>query len=177
MSGSQTPYFIGIALPPALDEQIASYKTLLHKEIVHSLRPLVPHITLLHPPSLRGVSSEDLLPEIRKIAPEFLPLTLKLGPIGAFDGTVLYISIESSELTALQSRLVNLIPAKAREIYTRREFLPHITLVQAGSPHSLDIDSLSRQTSRNLTLPSYFTVHSVSLFTRRNPREYQIGTI
>ena len=170
---SHTPYFIGIALPSPLNEQVDALKWQLHKEIDNLLQPLVPHITLLHPPSLRGVDVTELLPKMREIIPAFLPLTLSLETIDAFDNTVLYIRARSPQLNDLQAELVKLLPPDAQEMYHQRGFIPHVTLAQSRTPQQLDIAALRNRALHDIPLPIHFTSESVSIFTRTAPRKYK----
>jgi 2'-5' RNA ligase len=177
MNPPRPPYFIGIALPQNLSDHIFAFKRKLHDEINHSLKPLVPHITLLHPPGLRGVRPQEILPDIREIAKPYLPLTLSLEAVGTFDSNVFYISVCSPELEKLQMRLVELLPSDAQEIYHNRRFIPHVTLVQARAPHSLNIEALGVRAEQEFTLPCDFSVDAISCFTQSQPREYKSETI
>ncbi len=177
MSHHHSPYFIGVALPPELSEQLFSFKWQLHDDINHSLKPLVPHITLLHPSSLRDSSPSEILPEIRKMAGPHLPLTFSLETVETFDREVLYIKIYSPELETLQSQLVSLLPAAAQQPYQQNKYLPHITLAQVHSPHTLDIESLRRRAHQEITLPHQITITSLSCFIQTHPREYRAKAI
>jgi 2'-5' RNA ligase len=177
MSNNHPVYFIGIALPPELNECIDALKWQIHKEVTHSLKPLVPHITLLHPPSLRGISPGELLPKIREVAAPYLPLTVSLETVGAFDNTVLYMSAYSPELEALHAQLVGLLPTETQEVYYQRVYMPHVTLAQARKPYLLDIETLSKRVRQEIALPRDFTVDSISCFTQIRSREYQARTM
>lgn len=177
MSGRHPTYFIGLSLPPEFSESIFSYKWRLFDETDHALKPLVPHITLLHPPSLSDTPPENILPQVRKLSAPLLPLTVSLGSIEAFDSTVLYIRARSTELETLQSQLVKLLPQESQAVYHQRGFTPHITLVQVRRPHTLDIEALRLRTNLELTLPSQFTAENISYFVRTQPREYRAEPI
>ena len=173
MTARQTPFFIGISLPDTLNEQIYSLKRYMQNEIDHALKPLVPHITLLHPSSLRTVSPDILLPDIRNMAIPYLPLYVTLDLIEDFGREVLYIRALSPELEELQAKLVRLLPSASQEIYHQRGFIPHVTLAQVRKPYSLDIEALRNHASQEISLPTQFTADTISYFTQTAPREYQ----
>lgn len=171
------PYFIGLTLPGELSEHIFSLKWRLHGEIDQALKPLVPHITLLHPSSLQGIPKSEILPEIRKTAAPFLPLSLSLEAVGSFDRRVLYIRVHAPELEVLQPELVQLLPLKKQRQYHQRGYTPHCTLAQVRAPLALDIEALKQRTAEQISLPQKISVDSISLFTQIRPREYDTRTI
>ena len=172
MSNHQTPYFIGIALPEQFSEQLFSLKWNLHTETSHSLKPLVPHITLLHPSSLQTSPPEEMAVKIQELAARYLPLTLTLEIIASFASEVLYISIASHELRALQAELVTLLPTDKQEVYHQRDYQPHVTLLQTRAPHTLNIEEMRERVSQEVPLPYEYTTGTISCFTRIRPREY-----
>ncbi|USN96288.1 MAG: 2'-5' RNA ligase family protein [Candidatus Nomurabacteria bacterium] len=169
----QEVYFIGIALPPELDRQIAELKWRLHETNEVALKPLVPHVTLLNPPSLRGIMPSELLPKVREIASRYLPLTIALEEIGIFGQQVCYLRAESHSLYSLQSQLVKLLPPDVRAAHYKRPYTPHVTLLQVTEPNVLDIDKTRAIVAESISLPRQFTIDSVSCFTRIMPREYR----
>ena len=173
----QPVYFIGIALPSELDRQISELKWDFYEHDKSLLKPLLPHVTLLHPPSLKGIMPEELLPRIHEIAERYLPLTIACQEIGFFGNNVSYIAVQSKNLISLQSQLVRLLPEEARATHYKRPYLPHITLAQAYEPHGLDVAGIGSQVTKRLHLPQQFTVHSVSSFKRILPREYRAQDI
>lgn len=177
MSSSQPPYFIGIALPPEVSEQISAFKWRLHREISHSLKPLLPHITLLHPSGLRGIKPNELLPKIREVAAPYLPLTISLVAVNDFEQEVLYLSVHAPKLGDLQLQLVGLLPTEAQETYRQRGYTPHVTLAQVRRPHTLNIESLRRRTEQEIELPCQIIVDSVSCFSQIHAREYHAHAI
>ena len=177
MQYPQPIYFIGIALPPELDKTISDLKWQLRDDDKHLLKPLLPHVTLLHPPSLRGIMPEELIPKVREIAARYLPLTISCEEFASFGGSVAYIRCQSQSLYSLQSQLVQLLPPEAQTLHYKRTYVPHITLAQAYEPHALDLNTIENQTQRTIELPVQFTVESVSCFTRILPREYRTAAV
>lgn len=165
-------YFIGLALPPELSEPLTGLKQQLHYKTEHSLSPLVPHITLLHPSSLDTSPPEVLLPQIKEIAAPYLPLLLRLDSVETFDHEVLYIKVYSPELEELQSKLVELLPTSMQVDYHKRPYTPHSTLLQVRRPYTLDSEILRQRVAHEITLPANFTAGSLSYFTQTRPREY-----
>lgn len=177
MEYEQPIYFIGIALPETLDRQVSDIQWELRDDDKHLLKPLLPHVTLLHPPSLKGIMPEELLPRIHEIAERYLPLTLALENVESFGKHVCFIRIQSQGLYSLQSQLVKLLPPEAQALHHKRPYLPHITLAQAYEPHELDIRKLKTQLPARLELPRQFTVDSIAYFKRIQPREYRAEPI
>lgn len=174
---NQPVYFIGIALPDEFDRQVSALQWAVHDRDKSTLKPLMPHVTLLHPPSLRGIMPDELLPRIREVAKRYLPLTIAAQEIGFFRDYVGYIRVQSQALYSLQAQLVKLLPPEAQELHYKRAYMPHITLVQAYDPHKLEIDVLRTEFTQRLALPRQFTVDSVSYFQRILPRTYRAEQI
>ena len=177
MEYEQPIYFIGIALPVTLDRQVSEIQWELRDHDKHLLKPLLPHVTLLHPPSLKGIMPEELLPRIHEVAERYLPLTLALEEIDSFGKHVCFIRVQSQSLISLQSQLVKLLPSEAQELHYKRPYTPHITLAQAYQPHELDVTKLKKELSVRLELPRQFTVDSLAYFKRILPREYRAEPI
>lgn len=173
----QEVYFIGISLPPALDRQISALQWRLHELNTATLKPLLPHVTLLHPPSLRGITPSELLPRVHEVATRYLPLTIALQDIGFFGNRVCYIAAQSHQLDSLQAQLVRLLPAEARELHYKRPYLPHITLLQVYQPRTLDPQEVRELIGDTLALPQQFIVEHVDYFQRILPRQYKAESI
>jgi 2'-5' RNA ligase len=173
----QPIYFIGIALPEELDRQVSEIQWKLRDKDKNLLKPLLPHVTLLHPPSLRGIMPDDLIPQVQEVAGKYLPLTLALVEISSFNKYICYIRVQSQGLFSLQSQLVKLLPPEARAVHYKQPYAPHITLAQAYEPHKLDMEMLQKELCTKLDLPQQFTVDAVSYFKRILPREYRAQSI
>lgn len=168
----QSIYFIGISLPPDLDRQIAELKWRLHDSQPHMLKPVLPHVTLLHPPSLQGILPSQLIPRIHDIVGRYLPIRITLTRIGFFGPRVCYLEAESFSLYSLQSQLMRLLPPEAQAIHYKHNFLPHVTLAQTYDPATLSKTKVTDIVNESLDLPITFTVDSVTHFTRIKPRVY-----
>lgn len=173
----QPIYFIGIALSPQLDKLISDLKWELYGDNKHYLKPILPHVTLLHPPSLRGIMPDELIPRVRDIAERYVPFTIACQEIGFFGESVALIRCQSQSLISLQSQLVKLLPAEAQAIHYKRQYEPHITLAQAYEPYKLNVDNIKELAPKRLKLPQQFTVGSVSCFMRILPREYRAESL
>ena len=173
----QHVYFIGISLPSDLDRQISELQWRLHGLSSAILKPLSPHITLLHPPSLRGIMPSELLPRVHRVAERYLPLTIALQDIGYFGKRVCYVAVQSHQLISLQAELVRLLPPEARELHYKRPFLPHITLAQVYEPRVLDKSKVCETIGDGLSLPYQFEVGHINYFQRILPREYKAESV
>ncbi|HET8690475.1 MAG TPA: 2'-5' RNA ligase family protein [Candidatus Saccharimonadales bacterium] len=169
----QEVYFIGIALPTELERRIARLKNRLYKNDPELLRPVLPHVTLLHPPSLQGVMPSQLIPKVRQVADRYLPLTIALTDVGNFGDSVVFMNAQSLKLQSLQSQLVKLLPPEAQELHYRRSYHPHITIAQKYEPKPLDRAFVTKQILNQFDLPLSFTVDNISYFRRILPRRYK----
>lgn len=168
----QSIYFIGIALPPDLDKMVGALKWQLHDSQRHTLKPVVPHVTLLNPPSLQGILPSQLIPRIHEVVERYLPIRITLTQIGFFGPRVCYVEAESFSLYSLQAQLVRLLPPEAQAMHYKRDFLPHVTLAQTYEPATLSQTKVTEMVTQTLDLPLTFTVDSVTHFTRIKPRVY-----
>lgn len=173
----QSVYFIGIALPSSVRRQVADLRWHLYQKDPGLLRPVLPHITLLHPLSLDGILPSQLLPQIRTIAKRYLPMTIELNRVDFFGQEVCYLAADSFKLYSLRHHLVRLLPPDVRKTHYRRHYLPHVTLAQIYNPAVLDKKELSNEIHGSLKLPIRFTVTSVASFTRILPRAYRANAI
>lgn len=173
----QEIYFIGVALPAELNRQISELQWQLQATNTAALKPVLPHVTLLHPPSLQGIMPSEFIPKVREVAARYLPLTINLVDVDAFGTRVCFIRVESLGLFSLQSQLVRLLPPEAQTIHYRRSYSPHITLLQVYDPAVIDMAQAQKIIADTITLPQTFTVDSVSWFKRILPREYRPETI
>ncbi len=172
MPDSFPRYFIGLALPEDMNSQLFTLMRRLHQDVSESLKPLVQHITLLHPSSL-DMRPDDIIPRINDIAADFLPFTLTLTGIDHFQSRVLYLAVDSPELELLQPRLVELLRPDKQEVYIQRGFTPHITLLQSKRGIQLDIPRLINEVSQHVSFPIQLTISDVACFVQTAPREYE----
>lgn len=173
----QNIYFIGIALPLFLRRQVADLRWLLYQKDPNLLKPILPHITLLHPLSLEGILPNQLLPKIRTVAQRYLPMTIELNRIDFFGQEVCYLAADSLKLYSLQHQLVRLLPPGVRRTHYKHTYLPHVTLAQIHNPLVLNMKELSKEIQGSLVLPIRFTITSVASFTRILPRIYRVRPI
>lgn len=159
----QEIYFIGIALPPGLNDEISRLKWQLHDSDKAALKP----------PSLRGIMPSELLPRVRETAAAFLPFDITLTEVGHFGKRVSYLRADSHKLEMLQSNLVKLLPPDAQALHYKRPYSPHVTLLQVYDPSVIDADRAHQLITSAVDLPLRFTVDSVTYFRRILPREYR----
>lgn len=169
----QDVYFIGIALPVELARRVSHLQWQLHEQDERLLAPILPHVTLLHPPSLQGIMPAELLPRVHEAAARYLPMTLTITDVGFFGKRICYLKVESFSLESLQSHLVRLLPPEAQRLHYKRPYVPHITMAQLYDPDVLDRAALTAAIHASLPPPITFTVDSVSRFRRILPRQYR----
>lgn len=177
--GSMHPrYFVGIALPNVLSEQIQTIQTAVLKNRP-VMEPLVPHITLLHPNILMTLSPLYFIPIIKEASQALLPISVELTGIDMFDERVLYIAVKCPGLITLQEKLVGMLPDDIRARYeVGREYTPHVTIAQAKPLQTLSRD-VAHHLRRDLNqlLPTKFTAKALTQFTWQADRRYSILTI
>lgn len=172
--GIQEIYFIGIALPEPLNTEISRLQWQLYDENnPQMLKPLLPHVTLLHPPALRGTLPEELIPEVKRAAKPYLPLNIELSNIRFFSGQTCTLQAESLDLHSLYQKLIPELPFKVQAAQLKRDFSPHVTLAQIKQPGILDKEKITAQIEQNITLPRRFEVTSLTYFKRILPRVYK----
>lgn len=170
---NQKRWFIGALLPPNISKAIT---TVQHQLIDEStmLPPLVPHITLMHPNPLMELSPLYFAPLAKNVALELLPCEIKLGNIGTFNNNVLYISVESPELTQMHNQLVDLLPSKIQaQYFVGRNFVPHVTLAQTKNLNTFKPERTEQfKQAIEPLLPTSFTLHKLTRCEWQSPRSY-----
>jgi 2'-5' RNA ligase len=171
--------FIGIALPGELERKLLALQKRLY-EPGTMLKPLHPHITLLHPVSLLYIDQEKLLPKVQAIAKKLLPLRVTLSEFDHFENQTFHITINHHEhdLHHLQHELVSLLPNRVRVQHYSQPFRPHITICQSrtGELHHHSLYEQAKE-QLNLSHPLEVTVNDVNLFEHTGPREYSVEKI
>jgi 2'-5' RNA ligase len=171
-------YFIGISLPQNLSNKISDVQNKLYDDKL-LFKPLVPHITIIHPTALATISPMWLTPKIKLIQQKFIPLEITLGNIETFNNSVLHFKISSIELNGLQDNIVKLLPKDVfNTYYVDKNFAAHITIAQAKTKQTLSPKyiELYKQKLGQLSGTS-FIVNNLSKFDHTAPRQYQIKTI
>ena len=171
-------YFIGLTLPTDLSAIISDVQ---NKSISSHLlmKPIQPHITLLDPNTLMDVSPMYLIPKVKELATQYLPLNITLSEIESFENRVLYIAADSPELIKFQAALSALLPDKVQASHlVGRSFTPHVTLAQA-KPRQKLVGNLEQSFQHKLAgfLPATFTANHISKFTWQAPRTYNVSDI
>lgn len=178
MEYEQPIYFIGVALPEPLNAQVSKLMWELYdKDNPRMLKPLLPHVTLLHPPALRGTMPEDLIPEVQKAAAPYLPLNIELAGINFYGDQVCALQAESLSLHSLYQKLIPTLPFEVQAAQLKRGFSPHVTLTQIKHPQTLDRGKTAGTTEQAISLPIRFEVTSLTCFKRILPRTYRPETI
>lgn len=167
-------HFVGISLPAELHTVVDTIKKSVHMDDEHTLKPLIPHITLLHPSSLQHTSIEILKQEIELVSSRVKPFTVTLDDIDFFEREVCYVRATSPQLDALQHSLVQLLPKAQQSEYNSRRFIAHVTVAQKNREPQLDTATLTKYVRSTIQLPLHFTVDSIDIFSRTAPRAYSV---
>lgn len=167
-------HFVGIALPGEIERRLLDLQKRLYDPAT-MLKPIHPHVTLLHPMSMLYADHQELLPQIRSRAQKFLPLSLTLHGFDHFDNRSFHIAVGrlGHDLHKLQSELVRLLPRSVQTQHYSRPFKPHVTICHSRTGE-LRHHSLHQAANQHLdvSLPLTVTVHKLSLFQHIGPREY-----
>jgi 2'-5' RNA ligase len=174
----QQHYFIGITLPKDLSKAIADIQRDLYQP-QRVLLPLTPHITLLEPNLLSMLPTAEFIPEVKKLAEQFLPFKISLTRTSSFGKNVFYISAVSEELLEMQQNLEELLEkATYGRMHADRPFNPHVTLAQAKRSQILSIPFIEHYKSYvDPLLPKSFTVDELAYFQWVHPRSYALYEI
>ena len=170
----QKRWFIGVTLPDELSDAISSVQHQLRRNDNTLLEPLVPHITLLHPNPLMELSPLYFAPIAKQATDTLLPCDITLTAASTFRSDVLYISVESPQLDQIYNALVEALPHAVQSAYfVGKEFVPHITIAQAKSGHTLRENAfqIAEQQLRGL-LPTTFITNELTRFESNASRSY-----
>jgi 2'-5' RNA ligase len=172
-------YFIGIALPQAIANHISSVQSKYYSE-KQLLKPLLPHITIVHPQALHTISPLWLLPKIKALVNDFLPIEISIEGFGLFYKNVFYISVSSKGLMQLQFKLLELLPEDVRSRYYTgvNAYTPHITIVQSKPKYPLNDKQLFNYRNELSDLVGKkFTASSLTKFERTAPAKHKLISI
>ncbi|RYF28913.1 MAG: 2'-5' RNA ligase family protein [Chloroflexi bacterium] len=173
-AAARPAYFIGISLPTELNSLINTLKSTIHDNDTSTLKPLVPHITLLHPPSLRDMPIETLRQGIQSLSKQIKPFAITLDSIGFFEREVCYLHAQSSDLNALQSMLVQLLPLTSQSTHYDRPYTAHVTIAQKYHDPQIDTGATTTLVESNINV---LLGRSVSLLLFPNQEIIRAGRI
>lgn len=174
------PYFIGLALPSDVHDAITrAQRELLDERF--AIRPIVPHITLLHPPAVERLEPEQLAARVRETVADLLPMPVTLEGFGTFGKHSMHIRVQQQpHLMELHRRLVALLPEESRQTHypDGSTYTPHVTLAQAKRGSKLPADLLGEYSAElEHLLPCTFQAEHITLYRWVAPRQYALETI
>lgn len=170
----QHRYFIGLALPEPLSNQLTQLQQTLFDAALARV-PLQPHITLLPPPAVERVEPEELARQAAITAEPFWPLHLTLSHVETYKNTTITIKVESEQLHELQKQLAALLPPEVTiTYYPDSRFSPHVTVLQAERGKSLTPELAQQFTDHVATLlPATFDATQLMLYRWVASRQYE----
>jgi 2'-5' RNA ligase len=167
-------HFVGIALPGEVERRLLDLQKRLYEPST-MLKPIQPHITLLHPMSMLYVDAKKVLPKMRSVAKKFMPFNVTLYGFDHFDNRTFHVSVNhlEHELYKLQHELVSLLPHEVQAKHYSRPFQPHITICHSrtGELHHHSLYETSKK-YLDLSKPMTVTINKLSLFKHVGPRKY-----
>jgi 2'-5' RNA ligase len=169
----QNRWFIGVALPKELSETISQVQRELINEDTMQ-KPLVPHVTIIHPNPLMELSPLYFAPLAKKLTDSLLPCDIQLQSIGLLHSNVVYISVVSKQLQAIYDELVAALPHHIQaQYFVGKKFIAHVTVAQTRGRNSFDtafVESVKKLIEP--LLPTTFTVTNLTRFEWRASRNY-----
>lgn len=132
-------YFIGISPPKNFSSGVSGFrKKWLNSQIDEAVEP---HITLKAQGGL--TPDESWIEDVRKACQKIEPFEVMIGGTAFFGEDVLYLQVDSLELTKLHERLVKAIKPSDEMIaqyFELDQFVPHLTL--AKTSYGLSVQQL-----------------------------------
>ncbi len=150
-------YFIGIHIPKDYKHKIE----LLRAEF--RFFSTEPHITIVPPPSLPD--NDSFIKNTVEVCRKTEKFHIKLGSLEQFGRRVLYVSVDSPELTALYNNLFQSLGLKKEA----RDYTPHLTVIKERRNRKIDIDIARKRTEVKLPEFSEYDLNSVTIY--RQPKE------
>lgn len=169
----QKRWFIGVLLPAELSATITELQRNLVDEQT-MLKPLIPHITLIHPNPLIELSPLYFAPIAKLAAQHLLPCKVNLQRVSIFNKNVLHIAVESPELEKIHNKIVSVLPHHIKaQYFVGREFKPHVTLAQARGRNELTKEFVKDFTEKiNPILPARFMAEKLTRYEWQGTRTY-----
>ncbi|MGV2876130.1 nucleotidyltransferase [Macrococcus capreoli] len=166
-----TEYFIGILPPEPLYNKIIN----IQKKYISRLG-VEPHITLK---AQSGLSeNEKWISKVENIISNFNTFKVNINDISYFGEVVLFIEVNSSNLTLLHNKLIESLEINSEEqkkYFEGKDFVGHITVAKTTYPSNLSSDVLSSDQLKviekelsNVKKTESFIVEDVWIFKKIN---------
>lgn len=152
-------FFIGLVPPPPL------YNSITEIQNQFGDNRLEPHITL-RPPVIPA-DEENWLNSIKAVCSGFGSFAIKLPSTGCFGKSVLFINVQSDELSILFKAVKKALkPFEPKELQDNRPFHPHLTLGRSWCGFTKDdFDKMKVLADQLLVNPPVsFSVDSVRVY-------------
>lgn len=172
-------YFIGLSLPNNITENISQVQNQIYNENLY-LKPLLPHITIIAPNNLERVSPFWLIPKLKQIQTNLMPINIKLVSFGMFHSSNLHIKVESDNIIELYNQCLSLLPKVtiSKHLVGKWQFNPHITIVQTKPKLILNQDKIELYKYHlQALIGQEFAINHLTKFEHTAPRQYQIKSI
>jgi len=144
------------------------------------LKPLVPHITIVHPNSLATVSPLWILPKINNATSHLLPININIDGLGSFSKYNLHLKVSSPQLNEIHHSIISLLPPNiyAANYIGKNQFVPHITIAQCKPMQQLSPKYINAYSQELKSLiGTQFNVKQLTKFEHTAPRQYQVKII
>lgn len=151
-------YFVGVPIPKDYKNKIELLRARF------AFFTTEPHITLIPPPALPD--EDDFIKDLIEVCKTIKPFTVKLRNIGQFGNRVLYVSVQSPDLTILYEK----INEKLNLEKEKRGYTPHLTIVKQRLGRKVDIEK-AKEYAMNLDFFEY-TLNSIVVY--HQPKEHSI---
>ncbi|MBS3681281.1 2'-5' RNA ligase family protein [Ornithinibacillus massiliensis] len=166
-------YFIGIVPPDSYKEKVATFRG---NWTTHWINKAVePHITLKAQGGL--TPDEKWISKVKKLCEIIEPFHITIGKPKFFFDNILYLSIESDELTALHKKLVQTIapsPELIKRYFEMDDFIPHMSLGKTYYGMSTEeLQDMARLAGEKITPYPMFKVDFIRIYREIEPQIYE----
>ncbi len=168
-------YFIAIILPPALNEKVLKYKTMMKEKYGSAVALKSPaHITLLPPCWMDPAFEESLRNDLDLLATGTRPFEICTNDFSAFGHRTLFIATAASDALQLLKERTDVFFYLHRQYRLQpdmRPFHPHITIATRDLPKNNFHEAWSYFQSK--TFRECWTADGISLL-RHNKKNWDV---
>jgi len=165
-------YFIGIVAPDEYMERTIEFQ---HQWRNNALTNVVePHITIKAQGGL--TSDKDWLIQVMKVCEDFPPFEVSLSKPKFFGESVLFLSVESTEIHNLHNKLVRAISPSEdiiKKYLELENYIPHLTLGQSNYGLKVEeLDEMAKKAENELIPYPTFNVKFLRVYQEIEPNKY-----
>ncbi|MFF3025426.1 2'-5' RNA ligase family protein [Gottfriedia sp. NPDC057948] len=165
-------YFIGIVTPDEYLEKIIRFQHQWGNNVLTNV--VEPHITIKAQGGL--TSDESWLIQVMKVCEDFPPFEVTLDKPMFFGESVLFLSIESTEIRTLHNKLIQAISPSEdliKKYLELENYVPHLTLGQSNYGLTVqELDEMAKRVEKELIPYPTFKVNILRVYQEIEPNKY-----